>query len=114
MMPTSFGEFTISCDRSRIDIEVVHGFLKTSYWAATRPLEVIRKSIDNSLPFGVFHGEKMVGFARVVTDYATHAYIGDVFILESYRGRGLSKWLMQTMLDHPELHDVRRWMLNTK
>ncbi len=114
MTPTNLDEFTISTDRDRIDIDVVHGFLKRSYWAAERPIETIRRTIEHSIPFGVFRGDEMIGFARVVTDYGTIAYVADVFILEPYRGRGLSKRLMHAMLDHPELQVMRRWLLATR
>jgi len=108
------GEYAISTDRSRLDLKVIHGFLSTSYWAAGRSAETIRRSIENSLAFGVYHKERQVGFARVITDYATFAWIADVFILEEHRGRGLSKWLMEAMLSHPELQGFRRWVLATK
>src|SRR5256885_13374256 len=108
------GEYTISTDRARLDFDVIHGFLDQSYWAAGRPVETIRRSVENSLPFGVYEGERQVGFARVLTDYATFAWIADVFIVEEERGRGLSKWLMETILAHPELQGFRRWVLATK
>ena len=108
------GEYLISTDMNRLDLAVVHGFLTTSYWAAGIPLEIVKKSIEHSLSFGVYWGEQQVGFARVITDYATFAYIGDVFILEEFRGRGLSKWLMEVIADHPELQGLRRWVLLTR
>jgi GNAT superfamily N-acetyltransferase len=108
------GEYFISTDQSRLDLAVVHGFLTTSYWAAGIPLDIVKKSIEHSLNFGVYWGEQQVGFARVITDYATFAYIGDVFILEEFRGRGLSKWLMEVIADHPELQGLRRWLLLTR
>ena len=108
------GEYIISTDKRRLDLSVIHGFLTTSYWAAGIPLEVVKKSIEHSLSFGVYNGDKQVGFARVITDYATFAYIGDVFILEDYRGQGLSKWLMQVIADYPELQGLRRWLLLTR
>jgi GNAT superfamily N-acetyltransferase len=108
------GEYVISTDKNRFDLGVVHGFLSTSYWAAGIPLEIVKKSIEHSLSFGVYKGEQQVGFARVVTDYATFAYIGDVFILEEFRGRGLSKWMMEIIADHPELQGLRRWLLLTR
>jgi len=107
------GEYVISTDKNRFDLGVVHGFLSTSYWAAGIPLEIVKKSIEHSLSFGVYKGEQQVGFARVVTDYATFAYIGDVFILEEFRGQGLSKWMMEIIADHPELQGLRRWLLLT-
>ena len=107
-------DFLISTDRSRLDMDVIHGFLDRSYWAAGRTRETIRRSIENSVAFGVYEGGRQVGFARVITDYATFAWVADVFILEEYQGRGLSKWLMETMLSHPELQKFRRWVLATK
>lgn len=106
--------FRITTDKSQIDIELVHQFLSGSYWAAGIPLAVVKKSIEGSLCFSVFEGEKQVGFARVVTDEATFAYLADVFIVEEFRGRGLSKWLMQVILDHPDLQGLRRFMLATR
>ena len=108
------GEYLISTDTNRLDLTVVHSFLTTSYWAAGIPFEIVKKSIEHSLSFGVYKGEQQVGFARIITDYATFAYIGDVFILEEFRGRGLSKWLMEVIADHPELQGLRRWMLLTR
>ena len=107
-------EYTISTDKSRLDIGVIHNFLDTSYWAAGRSVETIRRSIDNSLPFGIYTGDAQVGFARVITDYATFAWIADVFVLDQHRGKGLSKWLMDVILSHPELQGFRRWVLATK
>ena len=108
-------EFTISTDSERLQIEVIQQFLaEESYWAQTRTIEQTVKAIKNSLPFGVYKGENQIGFARVVSDYATFAYIGDVFIIDSYRGQGLSKWLMDAMLSHPDLQGLRRWVLATK
>jgi GNAT superfamily N-acetyltransferase len=108
------GEFIISTDKQRLDLSVIHGFLTTSYWAAGIPIEVVKRSIDHSLNFGVYKGDRQMGFARVITDYATFAYIGDVFILREYRGRGLSKWLMEVIADYPELQGLRRWLLLTR
>jgi GNAT superfamily N-acetyltransferase len=108
------GEYLISTDKRRLDLSVIHGFLTTSYWAAGIPLEIVERSILHSLAFGLYKKDKQVGFARVITDYATFAYIGDVFILEDYRGQGLSKWLMQVIADHTELKGLRRWILLTR
>lgn len=109
------GEFTISTDRDRLQIEAIHRFLsEESYWAQTRTREQTETAIKNSLPFGVYKGENQIGFARVVTDYATFAYLGDVYILEAFRGRGLSKWLMETIVGHRGLQGFRRWILATK
>jgi GNAT superfamily N-acetyltransferase len=108
------GEFEISTDPSRIDISAVHGFLTASYWARGVSLETVNRSIRNSLCFGIYHGGAQVGFARVITDRATFAYLADVFVIERFRGRGLSTWLMQCILDHPELQGLRRWALVTR
>lgn len=108
------GEYTISTERNRLDVDVIHGFLVHSYWAAGIPRAVVERSIEHSLPFGVYHGTRQVGFARVITDYTTFAYIGDVFIIEEYRGRGLSRWLMEVVVQHPELQGLRRWLLFTR
>jgi GNAT superfamily N-acetyltransferase len=109
------GEFVISTERARLQLDAIHKFLsEESYWARERTLEQTQGGIENSLSFGVYTSEKQIGFARVVTDYATFAYIGDVFILNEYRGQGLSKWLMETIVSHPELQGLRRWILATK
>ena len=108
-------EFEISTDKSRLDVDVIHRFLsEESYWANKRSIEQTKIAIENSICFGVYLGERQIGFARVVSDKATFAYIGDVFILDEFRGRGLSKLLMQSMLEHPELQGLRRWILATK
>lgn len=109
------GEFTISTDRNRLQIDVIHRYLsEESYWAQNRTREQTETAIKNSLCFGVYNGENLIGFARVVTDFATFAYLGDVFILEDFRGLGLSKWLMQVIINHPDLQGFRRWILATK
>jgi GNAT superfamily N-acetyltransferase len=108
------GEYVVSTDRSRLDLDVVHGYLKRSYWAEGVPLDVVRRSVENSLVFGMYRGAEQVGFARVVTDHATFAYLADVFVLEEHRGKDLGKWLVETVLSHPELHGLRRWMLATR
>lgn len=107
--------FIVTTDPARLDVELIHGFLsKSSYWAEGVSREVVARSIETSLCFGVYDGERPVGFARVITDYATFAYIGDVFILESHRGRGLANFLMECIVQHPELQGLRRWMLATR
>ena len=110
------GEFTISTDRSLLQTDVIHKFLsEESYWATERTLEQTLKAIENSLPFGVYRTDgRQIGFARVVTDHATFAYVGDVFIVAEYRGRGLSKWLMDRIVSHPDLQNLRRWILATR
>jgi GNAT superfamily N-acetyltransferase len=107
--------FVISDDPARIDARAAHAYLTRSYWAEGIPFETVERSIRHSMPFGVFEpGGAMIGFARVITDRATFAYIGDVYILEPFRGRGLSKALMRGMLSHPDLQGLRRWMLMTR
>lgn len=109
------GDYLISTDRNRLSIDAVHAFLhQHSYWAVGIPREVVERSIQNALIFGIYHGIQQVGFARVVTDFATFAWIGDVFVIEEYRGRGLSKWLMETIVAHPQLQGLRRWLLATR
>lgn len=109
------GDYLISTDRARLDIELIHEFISTkTYWAVGRAREIVQRSIDHSLPFGIYKGNDQVGFARVVTDYATFAWIADVFVLPEHRGRGLSKWLMEVILAHRELQGFRRWVLATK
>ena len=128
------GDYVVSTDRTRLDFGLMHGFLSTqTYWALNRPLELIRKSVDNSLPFGLYKAQKppsepflcgsaplreqffcQVGFARVVTDYATFGWLADVFILPAEQGQGLGTWLTECVLAHPDLQGFRRWLLATK
>jgi GNAT superfamily N-acetyltransferase len=104
----------LTTDKARLDLEVIHSFLKTSYWAAAISADVVMRSVENSLVFGLFEGDEQVGFARVVTDYATFAYLADVFVLEPHRGQGLGKWMMEVVFSHPELRGLRRWILATR
>jgi GNAT superfamily N-acetyltransferase len=109
------GEFVISTDRARVDLGVVHEFLTNCYWAKGIPRDVVARSIEHSLCFGVYDGKgQQVGFARVISDFATYAYLGDVFILDSHRGQGLGKWLMECIMQHPALQGLRRWSLVTR
>ena len=108
------GTVTIDTDKRRLDFNVIHGFLSTSYWSPNIARETVRRAIENSLCFGVYLGNQQVGFARVITDGATFAYLADVFVLEDYRGRGLSKRLMDAIVNHPHLQGLRRWMLSTR
>jgi GNAT superfamily N-acetyltransferase len=108
------GEFLLSTNRDRLDLDVIHGFLTACYWAKGIPREVVARSIENSLCFAVYKQAQQVGFARAISDFATYAYIGDVFILEEYRGRGLGKWMMEAILRHPQLQGLRRWSLVTR
>ena len=108
------GEFTISTDPSRLDLDVIHGFLTRSYWAEGRSRERVARAIAHSLPFGLYHPTGQVGFARVVTDHVVVAYLADVFVLEAYRGKGLGVWLVETIVGAPELQKLRRWILGTR
>jgi GNAT superfamily N-acetyltransferase len=108
------GEYSITTDQSKFDLEVIHHYLAyDSYWAQNIPMETVKKMIANSLCFGVCYQDKQIGFARMITDKAVFAYLADVFILPEYRGQGLSKWLMQTILSHPDLQGLRRILLVT-
>jgi GNAT superfamily N-acetyltransferase len=107
-------EYLISTDRFKIDLDVVHDFLSQSYWAEGIPREAVERSIENSLCFGVYHQDNLIGFARAISDFATFAYLGDVFILPAYRGKGLSKWLMEIIVNHPQLQGLRRLTLATR
>lgn len=106
--------YLVSTDKSKIDIGIVYGFLVKSYWAENIPKETVLRSIENSLCFGVYERDKLIGFARVITDFATFAYLADVFILDEKRGLGLSKWLIKVIVDHPNLQRLRRFILATK
>ena len=108
------GEYTLSTYRSRIDVAAVHAFLTRTYWSPGIPEETVRRAIAGSVCFGVYHGESQVGFARVITDRATFAYLSDVYVLESHRGRGLSKWMMSVIMAHPDLQWLRRFSLSTR
>jgi GNAT superfamily N-acetyltransferase len=106
--------FVISTDRARLDHEAIHAFLQTSYWAPEISREIVDRAIENSLCFGVYEENRLVGFARVVSDLATFAYLADVFVIPSHRGRGLSKWLVEIIRAHPDLQNLRRWNLATR
>jgi len=109
------GEYCISTDPARIDVDAVYKFLTNCYWAKGIPRDVVTRSIEHSLCFGIYHGTAgQVGFARVISDFATIAYLGDVFVLESHRRRGLSKWMMECITQHPALQGLRRWILLTR
>ena len=108
------GEYRITTDPDALDLSVIHGYLARSYWAEGIPRETVERAIASSLCFGVYHGPLQVGFARVISDRVTFAYLCDVFILEDYQGRGLGRWLMEVILAHPELQGLRRWMLATR
>ena len=107
-------EFVISTDPARLDLDVIHEFLTNCYWAKGIPRDVVARSIEHALCFGIYDGSRaQVGFARVISDFATIAYLGDVFVLKSHRGRGLSKWMMECITQHPALQGLRRWILLT-
>ena len=109
------GDYVIDTKKSRLDLDVIQSFLAyDSYWAQNRTPEQTRTAIENSICFGVYAGERQIGFARVVSDQATFAYLGDVFILKDFRGHGRSKWLMETIVSHPDLQGLRRWVLATR
>jgi GNAT superfamily N-acetyltransferase len=109
------GEFLVSTDPRRLDLHGVHHFLTNCYWAEGIPLEVVERSVKHALCFGIYDGSgAQVGFARVVSDFSTVAYLGDVFVLESHRGRGLGKWMMECIMQHPALEGMRRWILVTR
>ena len=106
--------YEITTERARIDVSAVHRYLsEQSYWAKNIPVEIVERAIQHSLCFAVLHGDQLAGFARVTSDRATVAYLGDVFILPAHRGKGLSKWLMESICAHPQLQGLRRWMLAT-
>ncbi|HVW63272.1 MAG TPA: GNAT family N-acetyltransferase [Puia sp.] len=108
-------DYTITTDKTKMDIPYIHYYLSTeSYWGKGIPLDIVRRSVENSLTFGVFYQDRQVGFARIVSDFATVAYLGDVFIAQDHRGKGLSKWLMEQVMAHPGLQGLRRWILLTR
>lgn len=114
LIEINFNGFIITTDKSKMDIAAIHEFLSTkAYWCLNIPRATVETAIQNSLCFGVYHGKKQIGLARVITDFSTIAYLGDVYILEEYRGNGLSKRLMETIMQHPNLQGLRRWMLLT-
>jgi GNAT superfamily N-acetyltransferase len=108
------GNYTISTDPGRLDLDVIHGYLERSYWGAGRPREVVARSLQGSLCFGLYHDSGQVGLARIVTDGATFAWLCDVFVLEEHRGGGLGKWLIGAVMAHPQLRDIRRIILATR
>ncbi|MEZ4755787.1 MAG: GNAT family N-acetyltransferase [Flavobacteriales bacterium] len=107
-------DFCISTDKTKLDLDAIHDFLSTqAYWCLNIPKEKVQIAIDNSLCFGVYKEKKQIGFARIISDFSTIAYLGDVYILKEYRGKGLSKWLMETVMDYSQLQGLRRWILLT-
>lgn len=108
------GEYTISTDRRRLDLDAIHGFLVRSYWAEGRSRNRVAQAVEQSLPFGLYHQDRQIGFARVVTDYVVIAFLADVFVLETHRGQGLGTWLVEVVTSLPELRSIRRWLLGTR
>lgn len=113
MIETHRDQFTISTDPARLDLNAIVNMLTRAYWAVGRPRERTERAIKNSLVFGIYDGDRQIGVARVVSDYSIFAYLCDVFIHEDYRAHGLGKWLIQTILEHPDLREMRRWVLVT-
>ncbi|MDD5151970.1 MAG: GNAT family N-acetyltransferase [Flavobacterium sp.] len=110
----TFDDYTITTDKNKMDTVAIHDFLSNhSGWSDNIPIEKVQTSIENSLNFGLFHKENQIGFARVISDYATIAYLGDIYVLDKYRGQGLSKKLMNAVMNHPNLQGLRRWILLT-
>jgi N-acetylglutamate synthase-like GNAT family acetyltransferase len=107
-------EYSISTNKNKLQFDVIHGFLSTSYWSPNIPMEIVKRAAENSLTFGIYKDNVQVGYARIISDYATFAYLADVFVLESERGKSLSKWLMECILQIPNLQGLRRWMLATR
>ena len=107
--------YSISTDKFLLNVDMIHEYLsKESYWAANIPMDTVKRSIDNSMCFAIYYNDEQIGFARLITDKATFAYLADVFILPEHRGKGLSKWLMQTIQSNVELQNLRRWLLGTR
>lgn len=113
MIETHRERFVISTDPGRLDLDAICDFLRRAYWASTRPRERTERALQNSLVFGLYQDHKQIGLARVVSDYSIFAYLCDVFIHEDYRAHGLGKWLIQTVMEHPDLREIRRWVLVT-
>jgi GNAT superfamily N-acetyltransferase len=114
VLERSVGEYIISTDKNKLDLDVIHGYLVACYWAKGIPRDVIERSIKHSLCFGIYLGKEQVGFSRVITDYATFMYLADVFVLGPHRGKGLSVAMMDMIVNHPALQGIRTWTLLTK
>jgi GNAT superfamily N-acetyltransferase len=108
------GSYLISTDKSKLDIKVIHNYLSNSYWAKNRSLKTSKLTLKNSLCFGLYYKKNQIGFARVITDFATFAYLADVFIIEEHHGKGLGRWLMEVILNYDEVQNIRRWFLATR
>ena len=114
IIETHKNDYTISTDKDKLDIKSIHKFLsKETDWAKGIPINTLKTSIENSLNFGLYYKDQQIGFARIISDYSTIAYLGDVYILIEYRGKGLSKWLINEIMTHPNLQGLRRWILLT-
>jgi GNAT superfamily N-acetyltransferase len=108
------GDCRISTDRASLDVDMIWSFLRESYWAAKIPRDIVERSIEGSLPFGLYRGSRQIGFARVISDMTTFAYLADVFIVDAFRGKGFGRWLIQVIMEHPDLATIRRWSLATR
>jgi GNAT superfamily N-acetyltransferase len=109
------GEHTVSTNKDRLNVDLIHHFISSqSYWGQGRKIETVQLALENSLNFGLYKNNQQIGFARVVTDYCTFAWLADVFVIDEYRGQGLSKWLMEVIMSHPQLSGMRRWVLATR
>ncbi len=107
--------YLISTDKSKLNLDMIHQFLANeSHWARNIPADRVKKSIENSLCFGLYFEDKQIGFARVISDYSTIAYLGDLFILKEHRGQGLSRWMLEVIMNHPDLSGLKRWILVSK
>jgi GNAT superfamily N-acetyltransferase len=113
-VPDPAGSCEVDTDKARLDLAMIHGFLARSHWAAGIPFAVMERAIANSLAFGLYRGGRQIGFARVVTDHATFAYLADVFVVEAERGKRLGRHLVDAILAHPDLQGLRRWLLGTR
>ncbi len=114
VLERNVGEYVISTDKSKLNLDVIHGYLVDCYWAKGIPRDIVARSLEHSLCFGIYLGKEQVGFSRVISDYATFMYIGDVFVLEAHRGKGLSIAMMDMIVNHPDLQGIRTWTLLTK
>ena len=108
------GEYVVSTDKARIDVPAVHAFLSSTYWSPGIPESVVRRAIAGAICFGIYHRDEQVGFARVITDRATFAYLSDVYVVEAHRGRGLARWMMEVIMAHSALQGLRRFALSTR
>jgi GNAT superfamily N-acetyltransferase len=108
------GEYAMSTDPTRLDLVSVHRYLSASYWSPGLPMDVLTRAVAGSLCFGLYYGAEQVGFARVITDRATFAYLCDVYVLDAHRGRGLGQWLLEAVVAHPALQGLRRFVLVTR